>query len=64
MHKVTQDFNVEKPLICETTTGQSPKQSTINKEDTTQIQALPLDTLEKSRDMLHVAKYYEQRWVQ
>ena len=44
-------FNVETPSMTKTTTGQSPKQSNIKKGDTTQIQALLLDTIEKSRYM-------------
>ena len=39
-------FNVEKPSMRVTTMEQSPKQSTINKENTTNIHALRLDTLE------------------
>ena len=39
-------FNVEKPSMRVTTMEQSPKQSTIKRENTTRIQDLPLDTLE------------------
>ena len=45
-------IKVENPSMKETTTRKSPKQSTINKENTNELQALPLDTLEWNRVIL------------